>query len=136
MHLAIFQKLAQAADDLASVLLGLDDVAEDFRQLRAVDLGAGEETQRRLGIAEDGGEGLVQLVGERTGELAEHGHAREMGQFRAHFLHLPLGLLARCDHGAHVGRLDHAGAALFYGDPGFHIGAAATTDTGSPSRSI
>ena len=72
---------------------------------------------RRLRIAEDRGQRLVQFVRERAGQFAEHRHAREMGQFRALVLHLLLRLLARRNvngNAAHpqraavIGKLDPA----------------------------
>ena len=44
-----------------------------------------EEALCRLGVAEDGSERLIQFMGERTGEFAEHRHAGKVGEFRPLF---------------------------------------------------
>ena len=81
-----------------------------------------EEALGRLRVAEDGGERLVQFVRQRAGELAEHGHAREMREFAAPFVQLLFRLLARRDvkgDAAHVNRFATAVAldAATGGDP-------------------
>ncbi len=114
LHLALFQKRAQAPDDLAGMLVGVHDVAQNFLQLCAVDLRTREEALRRLRIAEDCGQRLVEFVRERAGQFAEHRHAREMGQFRALVLHILLarrnvnGNAAHPQRAAVVGKLDPA----------------------------
>src|SRR5262249_45368212 len=40
-----------------------------------------DEALGRLGVTENRGQRLIDLVGERARELAEHSHAREMRQF-------------------------------------------------------
>src|ERR1700722_20690614 len=70
-------------DHFAGASVLADNVIENRAELIEIDRVAGEEFPSRLGIAEDGGEGLIQLMGERAGEFAEHGDARQMGQFVA-----------------------------------------------------
>ena len=70
----------QAADDLAGALVLADDVAQDLAELLVAGLALGEEALRRLGVAENGGQRLVQLMGERAGQFAQHRHARQMRQ--------------------------------------------------------
>ena len=55
------------------------------------------ETARRLGVAEDGGERLVDFVGERGGDFTEHRGARGALDFRAELLDAFFGAMA-ADH--------------------------------------
>src|ERR1043166_573223 len=83
LRFAALEEGAQAPDDLARPLVGGDDVAQDLHQ----DLGVGrfvaDEVLGRLGVAEDRGERLVQLVGDAPGELAEHRDPREVRELEA-----------------------------------------------------
>ena len=59
-----------------------------------------EELERRLGIPEDGGQRLVELMGERARELAEHRRAPEVGELLLLDARFLLGALAGRDVGA------------------------------------
>ena len=63
---ALLHEQPQVMDELARALVLLGDLREDGTELRDVGGIGGEEAQRRLCIGEDGGERLVELVGERA----------------------------------------------------------------------
>ena len=107
LDLAFLQEQPQPPDDFARALVLGHDVGENLPHLRKIGRVLREIMLGRLRIAEDGGERLVQLVRQRAGQLAEHGHAREMREFAAPFVQLLLRLLARRDvegHAAHEDR--------------------------------
>ena len=90
LGLAALEQRAQPPDHLARALVGGDDVLQDLREdLRLGGL-VGEEVLRRLRVAEDRGERLVQLVGDAAGELAQHRHARKMRELQALLARLEL----------------------------------------------
>ena len=88
----LFHQQAQMVDQLPGPLVGLDDLRQDGADLRDVGRVVRQKALRRLGIAQDGGQRLVQLVGERARELGERGHPRQMGQLHALLALLHFGL--------------------------------------------
>ena len=76
VQLAFLEEKAEAANDLAGTLHLVDDVAENLPQLVKICRVTGQETLRGLGVAENGGQRLIQFVGDRTGQLSEHQAAR------------------------------------------------------------
>ena len=84
-------------DDFAGALVLVHDVRKDFAHLVEVNIVMREEALGRLGVAEDGGERLIQFMGERAGEFAEHRHAGKVGQFRPLLDCFGLGLFAGGD---------------------------------------
>ena len=66
-------------NDLPGVFVVLDDVAQNLPQCLHIDLRFGGEDLCRLRVAQDGGEGLLEFVGESSRKLAQHGDAGQMG---------------------------------------------------------
>ncbi len=64
LALAPAQHVAQARDDRTSALVAAYDGLQDLLYLVQVRFAARQQTQRRLGIAEDGGQRLPQLMGQ------------------------------------------------------------------------
>src|SRR5882762_5316408 len=79
LRFAFFEQSAQPADDFSGAPVLGDDVAEYLAQLLGVDTALLEIVLGSLRIAQNGGERLVELVGERPGKLADQGHAGQMG---------------------------------------------------------
>ena len=88
---------AQAPDDLAGAPVRARDVFEDLVDLMQVDGLPSEHAAGGLGVAQNRGQRLAQLVGQRTGELAEDRDAAQMRQELALLLRLTLGALALGD---------------------------------------
>ena len=97
------EHLAHPEDHLAGAAAVVDDVVEAL--LHAVeDFGPRfEQVASRLGVAEDAGERLIQLVRDRRGQLAEARSPRDVGQLLAAAPGLALGLAAEPGVGQHVG---------------------------------
>ena len=56
----------------SGAMVALHDIREDFRELVDPRRAVREKPLRRLRIAQDGRQRLVQLVRERSGQLAQH----------------------------------------------------------------
>ena len=62
--------LARDAADGAGSTLGVgDDIAEDLAQLLLIELVRSQESLRRLGVAENGRQRLIELMNQRAGTL-------------------------------------------------------------------
>ena len=77
-------------DHLTRPLVVLDDVFQDLAHLRQVGGAGAEKTLRRLHVAQNGGERLIELVRQRRRQLAHRGEARHVGKLRAMALRLVL----------------------------------------------
>ncbi len=77
-HVAGFQEVTQATNHLAGADVIGDDVFEDVSNVLKVYGFLGEQAFRRLRVAENGRERLIQLVRKGARELAEHGHSSQM----------------------------------------------------------
>ena len=71
LRLAAFQERSQTLYHLAGPPVLVNDVGEDVLHLGQVRRHLGQQALRRLGIGENDGERLIQLVGERAGEFAQ-----------------------------------------------------------------
>ena len=83
---------AHPVDHVAGTAIVLADVVDDRADLVEVGRGMLDEERRRLGIAQDGAERLIDLVRERGGELAHDRDAPDVGDVLAqaqHFLARP-----------------------------------------------
>ena len=78
-------------DDLAGAGVIVGDVVEDVANLLQVRVGGVQEPGRGLGVAQDRGQWLVELVRQRRGHLAHRGDPPRVGQFVSE----SVGLLAR-----------------------------------------
>ena len=96
------QHLAHALDDVAGATVVVDDVGDNRAQFGQRRLLVLEKARGRLCVAQDSGERLVQLVGERRGELAHADHASDMRQLVPGALDFELGFLARRGVGQHL----------------------------------
>ena len=74
---------AQAAHDLAGALAVLDHVLDRAARLAEVGDLARQPAQAGLAVGDDGGQRLVDLMGDRGRELAQGGDARHMGELAA-----------------------------------------------------
>ena len=79
-RIALARQGAQPAHDLAGALAVLDHVLDRAARLADVGHGAPEPAQAGLAVGDDGGQRLVDLMGDRGGELAQGGDARDMGE--------------------------------------------------------
>ena len=77
LRFALLQQRAQPADDFAGALVVVHDVVENLADLGQIERLLRQEALGRLGVAQDRRQRLVQLVGQRAGELAEHCDARQ-----------------------------------------------------------
>ena len=117
----------------------MGDGLHDFSQLLKVRRIAEQESPRRARVGEDGGERLVQLVGQRNRELAGDRHARQVRQVALLLVNLQFGRLARRDvdfdsrdaKGAAVGvegggalRVNPSNPAVRKENAEFHVNAA------------
>ena len=84
---------AQPPDDFGCPAVSGHYIREDFPHLPQVRRVTRKMVLRDLDVAHDGAEGLVEFVGEQSGELTEHGQAGKAGQFIALLLDLEFGLL-------------------------------------------
>src|SRR5206468_5341972 len=73
LHLAatLLEKATEPADHVARPLVVLDDVVEDLPHHVEVRRIGAENALAGLGIAQDRGQGLVELMGERSRELSD-----------------------------------------------------------------
>ena len=92
-------------DHLTRPVVVLDDVFQDLAHLRQVGGAGAEKTLRRLHVAQNGGERLIELVRQRRRQLAHRGEARHVGKLRAMALRLVLGRAPFLDGG----RQEHHG---------------------------
>ncbi len=84
------QQAAQAIDHGPRPLVIFPDVGDDLANFREVRLLLLEIKFRRLRIAQDRAERLVQFVGQRSGQLAEHRHPPRVRQFLPQLAHFAL----------------------------------------------
>ena len=77
----VLEQGSQSPDDLARPLVFAHDVRENLAGLGEIGRLLREETLRRLGVGEDDGQRLVQLVRERARQLAHRGDPGKVGQF-------------------------------------------------------
>ena len=96
---------AQPLDHLTRPVVVLDDVFQDLAHLRQVGGAGAEKTLRRLHVAQNGGERLIELVRQRRRQLAHRREARHVGKLRAMALRLVLRRAAFLDGG----RQEHHG---------------------------
>ena len=82
---AAAQEVANAVDDLAGPQIVPADVREDGPQLDEVGSFALQMELGGFGIGKNGAQRLVQLVGERAGNLAQRGDAPEVRHFQRMF---------------------------------------------------
>jgi hypothetical protein len=87
-------------NDVTGPLVVRHDVVQDLAHLLEIHDGGREEALSRLRVAEDRRQRLVQLMGQRRGELPEGGHPADVGQLLSEPLRLELPLLARQRIGA------------------------------------
>src|SRR5262245_18039556 len=73
-------QVAEPADDLASAESLRRNLLKRIPDLGSVGVPPGQQPVARLGIARDGGEWLVQLVGNAGGHLAHGGEARDVAE--------------------------------------------------------
>src|SRR4029434_9446195 len=78
--LFLLDQRPQPLDDLARSAVVMNYIFENFSHFLHIRRMGGEETLRRLGVAEDRRKRLVQLVGERRRKFAHGGHPRHMGE--------------------------------------------------------
>jgi hypothetical protein len=90
---ALAKQQAQPLDDFAGAAVSGHYIGEDCPHLKQIMRLTRKMVPRGLGVAQDGAEGLVEFVGEQSGELTEHGQAGNAGQFIALLLDLEFGLL-------------------------------------------
>ncbi len=106
LRVALAQQRAQPLDHLRGAFVVLHDVLQDFAELVLVGAALLQHAERRLGVAEDRSQRLLELVGKRARELAEHRGARQVRELLALVARIRLGALARGD----VGARDHRAA--------------------------
>jgi len=100
------------ADHLSGAPIVGGDVPQDVLQLLGVEAAGGEEPLRRLRVAQDRRERLIDLVGQSAGELAEHRDPAEVRQLLALLVRLALGppllgdVADESDHAALAAQLD------------------------------
>jgi hypothetical protein len=97
LRLALHQERAKAPDDVGGALVRFDDVAESSLQFGPVQRFPVKEALHGLGIAENRRQRLIQLVGDRPGQLAEDADARQVGEFLALLVRIGFGLFAPRD---------------------------------------
>ena len=107
LGLALAQKVAHALDHLARALAVVHDVGQDRLQLADIGCSDVEESEAGPGVGQDPRKRLVQLVGERGGQLSHHEDAHVVRDLLAASLEVQLRGLPRGDVGA-----GHDGAAL------------------------
>src|SRR6266542_7070883 len=90
---------SQPVDHLAGSLVILDNILQDLLHLFEVRRHGREKPLCRLRIAEDRGQGLVQLMSQRRGEFADRRHPGDVAQLLAEPLHLQFRPPARQDIG-------------------------------------
>ena len=93
---AFSDQFTHPADYFSRATIVLDDVVQNLTHLSEVGRIGREQTLRRLGIAANGGERLIQFMGQGRREFAHGVDSRYMGEFVAMALHrqrrlLPLG---------------------------------------------
>src|SRR5688572_14092233 len=76
----LFHECAQLVDHLASPPVVLHDVLKYLAYLFQVGRVGVEKALRRLGVTENGGERLVQLMGQRRREFSHRRDASDVGQ--------------------------------------------------------
>jgi hypothetical protein len=104
--LGLSHEHAQPLDHVPCAPVVLHDVIEDFCDLGIVHRLAGEDPSGRLGVAENRGQGLHQLVRERGRHRADVGHARHV--------HELVSLLSKLSFGAPLLRdVAHDGDGAF-----------------------
>src|SRR5204863_78909 len=94
LGLALAQEISQAFDDVAGPPGVLDDIAHDRAQLVSIQGRDVEKLLGGLGVGQDSGQGLVQLVGQRCGQLADRRPPREVREVPATALGVDLRALA------------------------------------------
>ena len=89
----LFQEGPDFPDHLRSPVVVPDDVPEDLGDLLHVGIVLREETLRRLGVAEDGGQGLIDLMGQGAREFSQRGYPGDVGKILPELPGLRLNLL-------------------------------------------
>src|SRR5262245_58940529 len=97
LDLAFFQPQAQAADDLAGVLVFAYNVIKNFAQLVEIGIAVCEDPLCSLRVAENGAKRQVKLVRKRARKFAQRGHPREMRHLTTLTRRLQLCLLSLAD---------------------------------------
>ena len=97
--LALAQQSAQAADDLAGAVVLLHDVVQHFAQLGEIGLRHRQHAAARLGVGEDRGERLIDLMRDRARKLAQERDPHQMRELATLLLDLDLRTLERRDVG-------------------------------------
>jgi hypothetical protein len=85
------EQFAQASDDLARAQIVAPNVCEDCSQFVALVRAGVEQQVTRIRVAEDGAQGLIDLVGNGAREFAGHGKTTNVRQLRSLCLLCPLG---------------------------------------------
>ncbi len=73
-------EIAEAPDDFSSAQPLRGDLLERIPDLGGIGAPASQQPVARLGVACDGGERLIQLVGDARGHLAHGGEARDVSE--------------------------------------------------------
>ena len=90
LRVALAQQGPQALDDLRGAFIVLHDILQDFDELSRACRTLLQHAERRLGVAEDRGERLFELVRERARQLTEHRGARQVRELLTLIARSPL----------------------------------------------
>jgi hypothetical protein len=106
------QERAQPGNDLAGPLPVVDDALERLAGILKVGRRPRQPAQASTAVGHDGREGLVDFVGDRGGQFAQGGHARDVRQLRLRLAQGFLGPLAFGDVLDHADREHHCAALV------------------------
>src|SRR5215469_2657503 len=85
-------EITDATGDVARTIAVLDDATERLPYLLQIGRRAIQPTQRRLGVADGPGDGLVHFMDDRCRQLPQSGKAARMLQLHLHLAASPLAL--------------------------------------------
>ena len=102
LEVALLEEQAQSLDHVGRALVVGDDVVQDLAHLHDVDHLGGKEALGHLGVVQDRRQRLIQLMGQRRGELPQGGDATDVRHLLPEPLRLELDLPARECVGEHA----------------------------------